>query len=96
MSTYTIYLAGAFYAIGSDLLMETLTSLETGRTRSGIRTVSDRNQAILDLASPLPWRAAYDLARRSGEYIGQLFTEDAHVIPVLPVDHREEAAANAS
>ena len=72
ISTYIIRLDGQYYAIGASLLMDKITSLETGRTRSGIRTAEDRDRAILGLADPRAWRDAIRLARSAGHYIGEL------------------------
>lgn len=82
LSTYTICIDGQYYAVGANLFMDKITSLETGRTRSGIRTAEDRDRAIMGLASPSSWREAIALARSAGNYIGQLIASDnAHIWP---------------
>ena len=82
LSTYTICIDGQYYAVGANLFMDKITSLETGRTRSGIRTAEDRDRAILGLASPSSWREAIALARSAGNYIGELIpTDNAHTWP---------------
>lgn len=81
-STYIICLCGRFHALAADLFLENIQDLESGKTRSGIRTAEDRDRAILEITRPLSWRDALDLARRSGKYIGQLIPADNHIVPV--------------
>ena len=78
-STYIICLAGQFHALATDLFMETITDPETGASRSGIRTVADRNAAILAITRPHSWREALALAKAAGNYIGQLYPEEHHI-----------------
>lgn len=78
--TYIIYLDGAYRAVGMSPLADCVFSLETPASRDGIRTVSDRNDAIRALSRPLTWRDALTLARASGRYIGQLYAGEHHVM----------------
>ena len=82
MSTYTICLDGRFYACGMDLLCSVVYSLETREQIDNIRTVTDRNAAIMALCSPLACRDAIKLARRSGNYSGQLYSYEKHITEV--------------
>ena len=77
--TFIICLQGQFHALAADLFMETITDPETGASRSGIRTVADRNAAILAITRPHSWREALSLARSAGVYIGQLYPEEQHI-----------------
>jgi hypothetical protein len=82
-STYIICLAGHYHALAADLFLETVQDLETGAIRSGIRSCDDRNRAIMAITRPLSWRSALDLAQRSGNYVGQLISNDSgHIWPL--------------
>lgn len=78
-STYIVRIDGRYHAFGTDPLMDTIKDLETGRTRSGIRTIEDRDKAVKELTRPMYWDDARALAKASGNYIGQLYPGTFHI-----------------
>lgn len=73
MNTYIIRMNNKYYAIGMDLFCNTVYSLENGTSVENVRSVHDRNHAILTAAMPHSWEDAYKIARSCGHYMGQLF-----------------------
>lgn len=71
MSTYTICLGGMFYAVAMDC--DTIRSLDSSLTVGAVNSVQERNDAIRAVSRPMAWKDAYNLARRKGDYIGQLY-----------------------
>ena len=79
MNTYTVQIDGLFYALGAGLFMDRVYSLETSRSApvppgTGCR---GRNAAIRSVCTGYPTgKIPLALARRSGNYVGQLWTGD--------------------
>ena len=72
-STYIIYLRGTWYALAMDMFCTVVESIDGRAVVDNVRTVADRNAAIISACAPLPsWRDAYNVARSAGNYIGQL------------------------
>ena len=81
MSTYTIVLQGKAYAVGMNLLCDTVYAVDGSGQVDNIRTVADRNAAIMAVCQSFDsWRAAYNAARAAGNYIGMLFSYEQHAI----------------
>ena len=79
LNTYTVEIDGLFYALGAGLFMDRIYSLESSAIApvphdSGCK---GRNAAIRSVCHGYEnSRDAFRLARRSGNYIGQLWTGD--------------------
>lgn len=82
MSTYTICLSGSYYACGMDLFCSVVYSLTDNRKIENIQTVAARNKAIKEICKPLRAKEALQLARRSGNYIGQLYSYEHYIMEV--------------
>lgn len=77
LHTYTVQLDGLYYALGADLFMEHVYSLESSDVAPVLRTgdCRGRNDAIRSICRGYTCSAdAVRLAARSGIYVGQLYS----------------------
>lgn len=78
MSTYTIKLDGLYYACGMDTFAEYVYALEApchiAKVRKSKNVCEERNMAIRSVCRGYEkWKDAYQVAKRCGKYIGDLF-----------------------
>ena len=77
LNTYTVQLDGLYYALGADLFIEHVYSLESSDVAPVFRTgdCRGRNEAIRSVCRGYTSSAdAFRLASRSGNYVGQLYS----------------------
>ena len=75
MQTFTVYLDGMYYALGMD--NENVYQLETPNYIAKVgRTIQDRNNAIRSVCyAYATFKDALSIAKRSGNYVGMLFSK---------------------
>lgn len=71
--TYIVRLDGDYYAFGANEDMSVVYSLDSPVFIPFIRGIYDRNRAVMQAARPMLWKDAINLARREGQYMGQLY-----------------------
>ena len=78
LNTYTVEIDGLFYALGAGLFMDKIYSLESSAIAPVLGSgCKGRNAAIRSVCHGYEnSRDAFRLARRSGNYVGHLWTGD--------------------
>ena len=77
--TYIIALDGHYYALATDTLLTTVYAVGPDRKPDAVNaqyftgSVAERNDAIRAVCVPHTWKEAYLLAKKHGNYVGQLY-----------------------